>query len=265
MTERELERTTEADESENSDSDRRDAHETESDFDGRDPSREYDQSADSFLDLEAAVSPESLSDSETYAQIVGTDRVSASAVPDSYPWSIATADALALDLEIDDRGTEVTVYFEWPVPDSDARLSRLLGTLEVSPDAVADLHGKQVLVERADGHWVPVVPPQQSAGSPLGFYGLLGGVLFNVTVLTAFVLNLGVSEGLLLSLFMVFNLLVLPVSTFLDAGYLRSHTDWGGPFSRWGWTILNAAPGLNAVTALCYLSLRRRASWIRKR
>lgn len=121
MTERELERTTEADESENSDSDRRDAHETESDFDGSDPGREYDQSADSFLDLEAAVSPESLSDSETYAQIVGTDRVSAAtAVPDSYPWSIATADALALDLEIDNRGTEATVYFEWPVPDSDA-------------------------------------------------------------------------------------------------------------------------------------------------
>lgn len=228
---------------------------------GFDEVTDADRAADSFLSLESDFrglrgGPDRLS-----GFAVDVSRVAAADVPDGYPVTITTDEALRLRV----RGEEVggatgvgdAVYFEWP-PSTDGPLSRLLALRDVDPERFAELNGTRVPLAIEDGFLVPRVPPAGRRGSPNGVYGIAGGLAATVGLLGLVATGVASLSSLpVLVALAVLTFVVLPLSTYLDAWHLLSTTDWEGgpPF----WATLAALPGINVVSSLWYLSARRQA------
>lgn len=224
--------------------------------------------ADSFLELEGHLeADEEPPPRRTTGLVVDAETVPADRVPSSYPLDVATDEVLALTLELDGR-RETTTYLEWPADgtvDPDSRLGHLLAATGVAPDAFADLYGREVLLERVGGQYTVYVPPERPQGTGDWALGVAGGLAFNVAVLglaalAAAGVPLALPWTLLTSLFLLVNVVLLPVATYRDATYLRSHSDWeqGPPF----WAALSMVPGLNVAVSALYLRSRKRAGFL---
>jgi hypothetical protein len=210
-----------------------------------------DEAARSFLDVEADLAGETAAGTAR-ARAVGVERVSAGAVPPEYPWTVTTAEALALDLELR-TGDRTTAYFEFDGEPGD-RLRRLLAVQGVAPERFGDLHGRSLLVRRREGHWLPVVPDAAPRGSERGLYGLWAGL--GAATLAALLTTVGLGTAALA--LVALATLLLAVGTYRDAWHRRTHTDWdGGPLF---WTALALLPGPNVLTAVLYLRSRGRAT-----
>lgn len=230
--------------------------------------REGPDGVESFLHLEGELATGV--EGRVRGRAVDARRVPRAEVPDGYPLDLGTTEVLALDLDLGlepgagatgaagDPDT-VTVYFEWEDGATDDRLARLLALHGVDPGRFGDLYGRSVLVRAVDGHFVPVVPTESPRGDRRGVYGILAGL--GVNLLGALLLAVGLG-GLLASVpavaaWLALNVVGLPVTTYLDAWHLRTHTDWEqGPSF---WAVLGALPGVNVVSSLVYLRTRREA------
>lgn len=224
-----------------------------------DQTRAVEAAATSFVELEEELGHlgEGM---EARGQAIDVERIPVEEVPDEYPADIETADALALVLELVDADEQtVTVYFEWPERGTDDRLAKLLALRDVPIDRFADLHGETILLTVTDGHYVPALPEEDPRGSAYGIYGVYAGLGINLLVTASAILGLGtiVASGGFVLLWLVLNLVVLPLGTYLDAWDLRTKTDWdGGPLF---WGTLAAVPGLNILVGAAYLIQRESA------
>lgn len=220
-----------------------------------DPTQEVDDAASSFIDLETqfvdrgpGVEP------GTYGQVIDAARVEASAVPEDYPRKIDTETVVALELALPD-GRERTAFFAWPEED-DSELARLLAALEIPRESFAKLYGKRLLLTVEGGYVLPEVPDTLPRGSDSGYYGVAGGLAFNLLFLFGLAAGISaVSSGGFVMAFLLVNLLAIPMATALDAWHLRSSTDWDqGP---WFWAMISAIPVFNMAVVAAYLYFRR--------
>lgn len=136
---------------------------------GADGDRSVEDSAESFLSLEAEV--HASTGDGVRGQAVDVARVPATAVPDDYPVTIGTPEALALTVALVGN-TEVRTYFEFEAGAADGRLSRLLAVHDIPGDRFGDLHGEWLLLTVEDGHYLPVVPAEFPRGDRRGVYGV---------------------------------------------------------------------------------------------
>lgn len=221
---------------------------------GPEPERDdVDRAAESFLDLESELTGSDIS-SRVWGQAVDAEVLPASDAPEAYPTEVTTDETLALYLDVD--GRRVAVYFEWAEGERDDRLGRLLGLKGISPDRFADLYGQRLLLDVEDGHYVPCVPDEQPRGSPRGVYGIVAALALNL--LTAALAAVGLGSVPFVLLWLIVNVLALPVATYLDAWDRRTRTDWeGGPLF---WASLAAIPGVNVLSSVLYLRERLRAT-----
>lgn len=224
-----------------------------------DDERPIDSAATSFVEVEEKLGHlgEGM---QTQGQAIDVERIPAEDVPDDYPAEIDTEDALTLVLELVEADDQtVMAYFEWPENGTDDRLAKLLDLREVPVERFADLHGETILLTVENGHYVPVLPEEEPRGSEKAVYGIFAGIGVNLLVLLAAMLGIGgiIASGGFVLLWLLLNLVVLPLSVYLDAWDLRTTTDWeGGPLF---WGALSAVPGLNVVMAAAYLLQRQSA------
>ncbi len=210
--------------------------------------------AESFLAVERELSF-GVDGGRTWGRAVDVDRVATEDVPEDYPQPVATETALALTVAVEgDESRTAVLYFEWPGDGGAERLRRLLELLGIGPDQFADLHGQRVPLRRESGHVVANVPDEDPRGTRLGVVGVVAGVAGTVALFA----GQGVTPGWAQLLLLALVFLVLPVSTYLDAWYLRTHTDWDQGIMFW--VPLAIAPGINLVSSLAYLAMRWRAT-----
>lgn len=220
------------------------------------PHEGADRAAESFLDLESELTGGDPS-SRVWGQAVDAEVLPASDVPETYPIEVTTDEALALYLDVD--GRRVVVYFEWAEGDREDRLWRLLALKGISPDRFAELYGRRILLGVEDGHYVPIIPDERPRGSPRGVYGIAAALAVNLLTAALVALGLGALLGSapFVVVWLLVNLLALPVATYLDAWDRRTRTDWeGGPLF---WASLAAIPGVNVLSSALYLRERLRA------
>lgn len=222
-----------------------------------DSAQAVDDRASSFLDLESQLVDKGPGvEPGTYGQVIDAARVEASAVPEDYPRQIDTETAVALVLTLPD-GRERTAFFAWP-EDDDAALGRLLAALDIPRESFAQLYGKRLLLTVEGGYVLPEVPDTLPRGSDSGYYGVTGGLGFNLLFLFGLAAGISAvtSAGFVMA-FLLVNLLAIPMATSLDAWHLRSSTDWDqGP---WFWAMWSAIPVFNVAVAAAYLYFRRQA------
>lgn len=219
-----------------------------------------DRAADAFVALEGELQGVNGRVDRLSGIAEDVERIPLTAVPDGYPLSITTDQALRLtvrssQLPADADDLDDAVYVEWP-PSDEGPLARLMGLRDIAPDRFADLHGKRIPLRIEDGFLVPRLPPASPRGSPAGQYGILAGLVTNLGLLGAIAFGLAslTSLPVVLALALV-NLVVLPLATYMDAWHLLTTTDWKGgpPF----WATLAMLPGVNVLSSLVYLTRRR--------
>ena len=221
-----------------------------------------DSAAGSFLEVEQALDG-MVEGMQVRGQAIDVERIPAHEVPDGFPYEIATSDALALTLEIDQtEGKTVTTYFGWPGDGADERLGKLLRLREVPVDRFADLHGDSILLEVENGHFVPVLPKDEQRGDDRAYWGILAGLFPSILIAVAGVLNAGafLFTSTFLFVWLLATFVILPLATYYDAWNLRTTTNWnGGPLF---WATLAMIPGLNVMTTAAYLIIRKNAESI---
>lgn len=215
-----------------------------------------DDVAETFLelddDLDLTLDTDQTGDSRR-GLVVDADRVSTDEVPQGYPLPSSTDQAVALTVDFGEKTT--TVYLAWPDEgDGETGLTWLLDAMGIE---LRDLYGREVLVDREDGHDVLVTPEERPRGSDVE-----AGVVAGLGVIAACLAVLPVAGPVtwpVLGLWLGVTLGWLPYATFRDAWYLRTHSDWdGGPAF---WATLAALPVLNLFTGAAYLWQRARATF----
>lgn len=231
-----------------------------------------DRAAGSFVDLEQDLQGLTGRGGRLVGIAEDVERVPATSVPAGYPITITTEQALRLRVRSDEHGgsdddaDEVgddiavpdSVYLEWP-PGDGGPLARLLALRGIDPDRFADLHGERIPIAIENGYLVPRLPPSGPRGSPTGVYGILAGIATNVATLAIASAGVGLATASLpmLVVLVVVPLVILSLSTYVDAWHLLSTTDWeGGPLF---WATLALVPGINVVSSLAYLYARTTA------
>lgn len=214
-----------------------------------------DEAAESFVELEQMLGH--LEIDKVRGRAIDVDQVAAEEVPEEFPYDITTEDALALRLVLVDAGEQtVTTYFEWPDPQPDERLAKLLDLLDIPADRFADLHGADILLRTENRQYVPVLPEKAPKGDERGIYGILAGIAPSLVIALAGIFGVGgvISSTTFVLLWLVATFAVVPASVYLDAWHLRTTTDWdGGPLF---WATLSMIPGLNVLVVPAYLILR---------
>jgi hypothetical protein len=149
----------------------------------------YDDRAEEFLELEAALSNAdgtvaAFGDTTTTGVVTHARRVKPASIPEAYPVKIGTTHALGLTVLLD-TDTETTIYTEWPdrVTEDDP-LVRLLARLDIHPSRFADIAGAEVPLERVDDRYVldlpePSVPTEHSSR---WVWGIIAGLALWVVV-----------------------------------------------------------------------------------
>lgn len=255
----------EAEESDDSEENSADSDESPTDGDSltisSDPGTKdaLDQAAESFVEIERHLGHAGAGGIRSRA--IDVARVSAEEVPEGFPYEVTTNDALALTLSIQDE-SEATVrtYFNWPGEEPDERLAQLLELADVPPDRFADLHGKPILLQVEDGHYVPYLPDELPRGDERAVWGILAGIAPNVLLAIYLLFGLGgifITSGFIL-LWMMFTFVLLPISVYVDSWHLRTTTDWdGGPLF---WAFFAMLPLVNVVVVPAYLIMRQQAN-----
>ena len=224
-----------------------------------DQQAKLDTAAESFIEVEEELGHLTKA-MQVRGRAIDVEQVHASAVPADYPVAVTTTDALALYvvLEGTDEQTVVT-YFEWPETKVSDRLATLLDLQDVPMDRFADLHGKTVLLEVQDEYYVPALPEEQPRGKRTAVYGIYAGLGVNLALALTMIFGvewLAASVAFVV-VWLLANLVVLPVSTYLDAWDRRTTTTWeGGPLF---WAVLSLVPGINVMTVAAYLVSRQQA------
>lgn len=190
-------------------------------------------------------------------EVVGVERVPAAEVPDSFPVAIWTDEALAIRFEFARHDGQTTTYFSLPETDPDDRLTNLLAMHAV--DEPEQLDGTSVLVDIVDGHPLPVSVDEPRRGDPRAFYGVIAGLAPSIAIALLSFFGLGdfVFSAVYVGLYIVCTFVVLPISIYIDAWYLRTTTDWDGRPLRWA--LLAIVPPLYVVVAPYYLITRENA------
>lgn len=216
---------------------------------------ELDEAAEAFVEMEENIGHPG--DRAIRAHAIDVEKVSAAEVPDDFPYEITTDDALALTLElVESRNRTVTTYFNWPDEAADRRLATLLELTDVSVDRFADLHGKEILLEVQDAHYVPMLPAAGPRGDDRAIYGILAGIAPSLLIALFSFVGYGavLASMTFVLLWLICTFVVLPVSIYLDAWHLRTRTDWdGGPLF---WAFLSMIPFLNVLVVPAYLISR---------
>lgn len=210
--------------------------------------RTPDDAAETFLELDEALD---LDDDERTRRglVVDADRRDAGAVPSGYPVAGDPDEVVALTVDAGER--ETTVYLAWPGEDADVPLVWLLDAMGVE---LGDLYGREVRLERVEGHDVLVTPDERPRGSDLQA-GVLGGLAFVAGFVA--LLATGGAPALVSLLWALVTVVGLPYAVYRDAWYVRTHSDWsGGPLF---WATLSMLPFLNLPVGLVYLWRRSRA------
>jgi hypothetical protein len=190
-------------------------------------------------------------------EVVGVKRVPATAVPETFPADVGTDETLAVEFAFDRYDGRARTYFAAPGDDHGGRLERLLDVHGVSDPAA--MTGESVLLDVVDGHPVPVSRERGQRGDDRAVYGVLAGVAPSITIALFSFFGLGdaVFSTVYITLYIVCTFVVLPVSIYLDAWYLRTTTDWEGRPLRW--TLLAVLPPLYVVVVPFYLITRENA------
>lgn len=215
-----------------------------------------DDAAESFVSLEQELQGMRGTPDRPIGAISDVERVPATAVPEGYPVRLSTDEALRLRVgSVEDADTAPdptqSVYVEWP-PSDDGPLSRLLALREIDTEQFADLHGEEIPLRVEKGFLVPDLPAESARGSASGVYGIVLSLVLMVPIVVSMQ-----SVPILGVLWAAVSVVLLPVSTYYDAWYLRTHTDWeGGPLF---WTTLAFLPVLNVLTTVAYLVVRHSA------
>ncbi|MXR52019.1 hypothetical protein GRX03_10460 [Halovenus sp. WSH3] len=188
------------------------------------------------------------------------ERISASEVPTGYPVAIETAQALAVELTVEGTDEPVFVcYFEPADRGPDDRLSRLLGVIGADDDPET-LVGRELLLTISEGYYVPVVPDDRPRGTPKAVLGIFAGLAPSAVIGLVGVFAPGaafIGTRPFVAGWLVATFLLLPVSLYVDALYLRTTTNWtGGPRN---WAVMAAVPGLNVLAVPLYLIARENA------
>lgn len=217
-----------------------------------------EDAAESFVELEQMLGHMEID--KVRGRAIDVDQVSADEVPEEFPHDITTEDALALRLVLVDAGEQtVTTYFEWPNPQPDERLAKLLDLLDIPTDRFADLHGADILLRTENRQYVPVLPEEAPKGDERGIYGILAGIAPSLVIALAGIFGFGgaIASTTFVLLWLIATFAVVPASVYLDAWHLRTTTDWeGGPLF---WATLSMIPGLNVLVVPAYLILRESA------
>lgn len=189
------------------------------------------------------------------------ERVPANEVPDDYPVSISTAEALAAELTVEGADEPVfLVYFETPERGPDERFRDLLGLAGDHAGDAGAMVGKTLLLTIADGYYMPVVPEESPRGNPTAVYGIFAGLVPSLVIALVGLFSPGASfigstEFMIAWLGGTF--LLLPISLYLDAWNLRTTTGWSGTPHKWA--LMAAIPGLNVLAVPLYLIARENA------
>lgn len=222
--------------------------------------RPVETTAERFLELEtelAGAEPTLPDGTVRSGYIADAALVPVGEVPEGYPVSLGADRALAITIELE-TGREVPAYLDWPAdegPTADSMLGRLLQTVDLEPEHLADLYGSRVLVTVTDGHYTLYVPDHPPRGSGRTVYGVVLGAVASIGSLIGFVLA---PSSALFLIFVLTTLLVLPWLTYRDAWHLRTHSDWdGGPLF---WATVAMLPGVNVLSTALYLSQRSSAT-----
>lgn len=221
-------------------------------------------STERFVDIEDDVrQAESsvLPDGEVVtATIVDAERISSDDIPEEYPGEVDTDRCLKLSTNLQDNKTS-DVYLNWSnedSPDSGSQIGKILQLHELEETEIAELQGKEILLEVDNGRYKPNIPSQvkgtSSVNSLLASLGLTYGVIVAGTSLPFISLSISIL------LFTVGTLVAVPYYTYQDSWHRRSRSDWnGGPLF---WTTMSFLPIINIISTLVYTTNRRKSEFI---
>lgn len=189
--------------------------------------------------------------------VTDVETVGAAEVPLDHPLVDGGEGALALKVDLSPTES-VTAYLPAEDGESDhvATLRSLAG---IDDDDTDSLEGSTILFEVVEGELLPVAQGETKRGSPLAFYGVLAGLAPSISIALFSFFGMGgaVNTEVFWGLFLVCTFLILPLSLYLDALYLRTTTDWDGrPLV---WALLAIVPPLYVVVAPYYLLARESA------
>jgi len=212
---------------------------------------DHDAAAESFLELDEALDVDSSGHNARTGLVVDADGRDAAAVPPGYPLAGDPGEVVALT--VDTRESATTVYLGWPDGDADVPLVRLLDAMDVE---LGDLYGREVRLERVEGHDVLVTPDERPRGNGRWQFGVVVGLAFVAGFLALLATGRVPWFGTLA--WGLVTLVGLPYAVYRDAWYVRTHSDWsGGPLF---WATLAMLPFLNLGTGVAYLWSRSRAT-----
>ena len=220
------------------------------------PGEQYDDRAEEFLELEAALSntggsASALGDANTVGVLTEAKRVPPASVPEAYPVEIETTHALLLTVLLD-TNREITVYTEWPdhISNTDP-LVRLLARLDLDPSRFADIAGEEVPLEHVGGQYVLDLPatPVATDHSPYWVWGIAAGLALWI-IIWLFVDLIG--GGVI-----ILAWILLPVLTYFDMRYVDATSDWDP--NRYLWPLLAAIWIINIPARLFYIYKRVQA------
>jgi hypothetical protein len=228
-----------------------------------------------FLELEAEPSS-GTKRTETYEQgnIAGVAKIPAADVPDGYPVSIGTQQALRLDVETPE-GETVATYIEWPDGDEDSEaqrasnasgeqgdprasdhVERLLDALGRSHDEFANVYGDRVALDAVDG-WHGIDPDRtatlqrtnrtSSDDAPTLTRKLLAAAVGVGAV--GYVLSNSLSN--LAALLVLASWVAIAALLYTDGKRVTESTDWSPSYARWAAAAL--VPILNVSVGTAYL------------
>jgi hypothetical protein len=215
------------------------------------------EATDSDTDGDEGGAPELPDGLRLYGEVVAVERVPAAEVPDTFPVAVWTDEALVLEFEFQRYDDRARTYFSLPETDPDDRLATLLDVQGMTEPE--ELAGGRVLLDIEDGHPMPVSREGGRRGDHRALYGVFLGVF--PSFLVALGSFFGFADALFstayLGAYVVCTFLILPVSVYIDALYLRSTTDWeGGPLR---WALLSVVPALYVLVVPYYLITRENA------
>lgn len=194
------------------------------------------------------------------ATVVDAERISSNDVPEGYPGEVDTERCLKLSTNLQDNKTS-DVYINWSDDnslDSESHIGKILQLHDLEETEIADLQGKEVLLEVDNGYYKPNIPSQvkgtSSVNSLLASLGLTYGLIVAGASLPL------VSLSISTILFTIGTLVVVPYFTYQDSWHRRSRSDWnGGPLF---WTTMSFLPIINIISTLVYTTSRRKSKFI---
>lgn len=211
-----------------------------------------------FLELEAELSS-GTKRAETYEQgnVAGVAKIPAAEVPDGYPVSIETREALHLDVETP-SGETVATYLEWPAEDEESdHVDRLLDALGRSRDEFANVYGDRVALDSVDG-WHGIDPERTAAlrranrpsadDAPDLTRNLLAGAVAAGGIGFALVDTLLGNVG---AFFVFLSWAAIPAAIYFDADRIETATGWSPNTTRW--FAGGLVPVFNVPVGIAYL------------